>query len=207
MLLLIDLRAPVETFTNECLKAQQASSGKVYQLIQSEQKNGEFTMYQDLLLTMGEVACTLIGFVGVVMYLGDRDNDGLSNKDRDGLFHLLYGAIGALLASFFMVAVQEATSDSPTSWRVGCAVMAIYSLIGILMAASAGAKNEHSDTGINTFYLPPITISIILVNIAAAAGMTGVYSSLIFVFGVIWLLIISLVYFIPFILTRTPGHK
>lgn len=159
-------------------------------------------MHQEFLLTTAEVSGALLGFVGVVLVIGRRSQGVISNKDRSGLFHLVYGASGALFFSLTMYLVLVSFETHDIIWRVGSALTVLYALFGVTKAIREGQEGDNRLNPFARHLLSAVTFSSIALN---ATIMLGFFLWLApFAYGAMITIMIAAAvsYFVPFVLGR-----
>ena len=153
-------------------------------------------MFQDLLQTIAQVAVTLAGFSGVVFALGSRAGRQLSDKEESGLMHMLLTSFGPVLISLIALVLLKSDIDEVMAWRIGCAVLGIFAFTGSTKAIMDELKGRHSlPKGLA--WATPIGAQVFgAFNLVVAFGFLTDMAQVIFTVTLIYLLWVSIVYFI-----------
>ena len=153
-------------------------------------------MYEDLLQTISQVAVTLAGFSGVVFALGNRSGRELSDKEESGLMHLLLTSFGPVLISLVALVLLKSNMDTVTAWRISCGVLGLFAFTGSTKAFIDEYKGRHSlPKGLA--WATPIGAQIFgVLNLLVVFGFFIELASIIFTSTLIYLLWVSIVYFI-----------
>ena len=157
-------------------------------------------MHQEYLLTTAEVSGALLGFVGVILILGRRSEGVITSKDRSGLFHLVYAASGALFFSLTMYLFLVSFDFENTVWRVGLALVTMYSIFGVSKAIREGQDGDNRLNPIARFLLSAMTFVSIGLNTTVAVGYLPTLAPFAYGATITLLIGVAVSYFVPFIL-------
>jgi hypothetical protein len=159
-------------------------------------------MYVNLLQTIAQIAGTLAGFVGVVFILGHRAEGQLSERERSGVFHLLFTAICALILSLVLVAVLAATKENPMTWRAGAAVLGAFNFFGASRATIEKLRRKNLLLLAVSWGFPAGGFSVAVFAGLAAIGLLADLAPLACATNLIWFLVVSLGYFVNLLVPR-----
>jgi len=162
-------------------------------------------MYVNLLQTIAQIAGTLAGFVGVVFILGRRSEGQISVRERSGVFHLLFTAIGALLLSLILIAALAATNESLMTWRAGAGVLAAYNFFGASRATAEKVRRKNLLLRSVSWVLPAGGFVVAIFASLAAIGLVEELAPLACAANLIWFLVVSLGYFVNLLAIRKSG--
>ncbi len=152
-------------------------------------------MFNDLLYTIAEVSITLAGFSGVVFILGSRAQGRFTQAEKNGLFHLLLTSCGNAIVALVVAAVLAASADELVAWRMGCALVGVFVLFGASRAMIEEKRGEHSLPRFVAWPVPVVSIILALVNVVVAAGLFVSYAPIICIALLIFLILVSVLYF------------
>ena len=152
-------------------------------------------MHQDLLFTIAEVSITLAGFSGVVFILGRRAAGQFSKSEKNGLFHLLFTTCGNMLVALIVAGCLSFSVSASTSWRIGCALIGLFVLAGVVRAIFEERRGEHSLPKLPAWPVPLVALIMASANLIVAAGAYTDYAANIWVALSIYLLFVSVCYF------------
>jgi hypothetical protein len=153
-------------------------------------------MDHEQLQTIAEVAATLAGFTGVVFVLGRRSAGQLTNRERNGLFHMLLTTLGTMLFALIVTATLTFSDDQAGGWRIGCALAGTCTLFGASRAVIEKIRGEQS---LPAFLAWPVPIGAILLavgNFLLAWGPSPALAPIACVSILIYLLLVATVYFV-----------
>ena len=159
-------------------------------------------MYVDFLLTTAEVSGALLGFVGVVLVLGRRSEGVLSNRDRSGLFHLVYAATGALFYSLLIYLLVTTIDQSVLAWRIGVGLCTLHIAFGVSKAIREGKSGDNRLNALARNGLSVLTFAVIGANLAIILGYLLDFAAVAFAVSITLMLAVAVSYFIPFILGK-----
>lgn len=155
--------------------------------------------HRDILMAIAQVAATFIGFAGVVFAVGRASQGGVSGPEQTALVHLLLPAIAVLFLAFLPL-VAFAGFDSPSRiWRVSNGLLGGIHLLLIANATRAAMRRR---------LLEPLPVRVILIpggflavaaNLAVVLGFVQEFSTMIYIGGLVWFLLVSAVQFMMLI--------
>jgi hypothetical protein len=153
-------------------------------------------MGDELLSTIAEVAVTLAGFSGVIFALGNRAGGALTAKEESGLTHMLLTSFGPVLISLIALVLLKSGLENDLAWRISCGLAGIYCFTGSTKAMLDEVKGRHSLPKILAWVAPIGSQLLGVANLAVAFGYYVEMASVILESALIYLLWISITYFI-----------
>lgn len=153
-------------------------------------------MGDELLNTIAEVAVTLAGFSGVIFALGSRAGGKLTAKEESGLTHMLLTSFGPVLISLFALLLLKSDLEDVNAWRISCGVAGIFCFTGSIRAMIDELKGRHSLPKVIAWAAPIGAQLLGAANLAVALGYQVAMASVILESALIYLLWISITYFI-----------
>ena len=152
-------------------------------------------MHEDLLFTIAEVSVTLAGFSGVVFILGRRAEGRFSDTEKNGLFHLLFTTCGNMLVALIVAGCLSFSVSVSASWRIGCAAIGVFVLVGGIRAIIEQRRGEHSLPKVLAWPVPLVALVLAGANLAIASGVYVEYAANMWVTLSIYLLFVAVCYF------------
>jgi len=151
--------------------------------------------------TISQVSATFAGFAAVIV--GFASSSTWGDREAIGLIHFLQISLGVVLLALVpgALSTNEATADY--AWRASNAVLGLYHLFLILwIFRKTKFRYAHFAMigGLLISGLAVIGISSSILSLAVAAGAFKSYEVLVFFFGLLWLLGMSLVSFVAIVL-------
>jgi hypothetical protein len=156
-------------------------------------------MHEDYLLTAAEVSGALLGFVGVILVLGRRAEGIISNRDRSGLFHLAYGASGALFYSLLMYVFLASFERQELVWRVGVGICSLHIFVGVSKAILEGRGGGNRLSALARNLLSIVTFAVLGMNIAIILGFLTSLAPFAFLVSITLMIAVAVSYFLPFV--------
>jgi len=153
-------------------------------------------MGDELLNTIAEIAVTLAGFSGVIFALGNRAGGKLTAKEESGLMHMLLTSFGPVLIALIALVLLQSTLEEDLAWRLSCGVAGIFCFTGSTMAMIDQVKGRHSLPKIIAWVAPIGAQLFGVANIGVALGYQVEMANVILESALIYLLWISITYFI-----------
>ena len=153
-------------------------------------------MGDELLPTIAEVAVTLAGFSGVIFALGNRAGRTLTAKEESGLTHMLLTSFGPVLISLIALVLLKSSLENDLAWRISCGLAGVYCFTGSTKAMLDELKGRHSLPKIIAWVAPIGSQLIGVANLGVALGYQVEMASVILETALIYLLWISITYFI-----------
>lgn len=153
-------------------------------------------MSDDLLHTIPQVAVTLAGFSGVIFALGNRSGGRLTDKEESGLTHMLLTSFGPVLIALFTIVLLKSSMGTELAWRLACGVTGIFAFTGSSKAMFDEVKGRHSLPKVLAWVAPIGAQLLGLANLAVTAGFFFEMASVILELTLIYLLWISMIYFV-----------
>ena len=152
-------------------------------------------MFQDLLLSIAEVAITMAGFSGVVFILGNRAEGRFTQTEKNGLFHLLLTSCGNTIVALTIAAVLAGSADEVVAWRIGCALVGAFVLFGASRAMIEEKRGEHGLPRFIAWPIPLVAILLAIINVLMAAGFFTEFAYIACLSLLIYLILVSVLYF------------
>lgn len=159
--------------------------------------------HQEILFLTAEVSGALLGFVGIVLVLGNRADGQLEIRDQTGLFHLIFTAVGALFASLLMLIGLSSFGDSGLVWRIGVGLISLYMAYGVIKAMFEKKVDQNRLGTVAMVLLTGGTWVVIGLNAAIMLGFIGEYAPLAYSLSVTYMIGVAVTYFVPLVLQRT----
>ncbi len=153
-------------------------------------------MGDELLSTIAEIAVTLAGFSGVIFALGNRSGGKLTAKEESGLTHMLLTSFGPVVISLFALLLLKSDIGDELAWRISCGVAGTFIFTGSIRAMIDELKGRHSLPKIIAWAAPIGAQLLGVANLAVALGYQVEMASVILESALIYLLWISIAYFI-----------
>jgi hypothetical protein len=153
-------------------------------------------MGDELLSTIAEVAVTLAGFSGVIFALGNRAGRKLTAKEESGLTHMLLTSFGPVLISLIALVLLKSSLEDVQAWRISCGVAGVFCFTGSTKAMIDEVKGRHSLPKIIAWAAPIGAQLLGIANIGVALGYKVEMANVILESALIYLLWISMTYFI-----------
>ena len=153
-------------------------------------------MGDELLGTIAEVAVTLAGFSGVIFALGNRSGGKLTAKEESGLTHMLLTSFGPVLISLFALLLLKSEIGIELAWRISCGAAGLFCFAGSTKAMIDELKGRHSLPKIIAWAAPIGAQLLGAANLVVAFGYQLERASVILEAALIYLLWISITYFI-----------
>lgn len=146
----------------------------------------------DLPQTIAEVAVAILGFTGVVAFLGQRAHGAWRTVDLFRLNQLLAAGIAALLFAFLPILLFKLGASEPASWRISSGLMSVY-FGGALFVSRSALRNlpEVEGTEILPWILGVILVlnaAVLMLQVLCAAGVAYAGSSAPTLVGLVYLL-------------------
>lgn len=137
--------------------------------------------HTDILLTISQIAITLIGFSGIVIVFGERANSNWSAEEHLSFYALITPTLTVLFCSFVPILIGMTIDTTDTIWRASNAILGIAHL-GNIVAFFANPQKAKITSGqkINGI----IGFLTITAHFLAAAAILPWYEA-VFVFGLI----------------------
>jgi hypothetical protein len=151
-------------------------------------------MSQEILATIAQVAVTLAGFSGVIFALGNRSGGSLTAKEESGLTHMLLTSFGPVLIS--LSALVLLSSGVESAWRISCGLTGIFCFTGSTKAMIDEVKGRHSLPKTIAWVAPIGAQALGAFDLVIAAGFLLLYADVALEATLIYLLWISIMYFI-----------
>lgn len=154
-------------------------------------------MYASFLQTIAGIAGTLVGFVGIVFIFGQRTERRLEGRESSGLFHLLWGALGALFQSLLMLIALAEFGDELSVWRAACGITALHIAVGMIKVhfferpTGANRLQPVIRRGLSVF-----AACVLALNVVAAAGAAAPAARAAFALAMVLALTVSITYFL-----------
>jgi hypothetical protein len=153
-------------------------------------------MSHEILATIAQVAVTLAGFSGVIFALGNRSGRSLTAKEESGLTHMLLTSFGPVLISLSALVLLSSGMETGSAWRISCGITGVFCFTGSTKAMIDEVKGRHSLPKIIA-WVSPIGAQVLgACNLVIAAGFFLGYADVLLEATLIYLLWISIVYFI-----------
>lgn len=153
-------------------------------------------MGDELLSTIAEVAVTLAGFSGVSFALGNRSGGKLTAKEESGLTHMLLTSFGPVLLSLFALLLLKSEIGSEIAWRISCGAAGLFCFTGSTKAMFDELRGRHSLPKTIAWAAPIGAQLLGAANLVVAFGYQLENACVIFEAALIYLLWISITYFI-----------
>jgi hypothetical protein len=153
-------------------------------------------MGEELLGTIAQVAVTLAGFSGVIFALGNRSRGSLTAKEESGLTHMLLTSFGPVLLSLITLLLLGSALTDEVAWRIGCGLVGVFCFTGSTKAMIDEVKGRHSLPKLIAWVAPIGAQLLGLANIAVMFGFHVQAAGVILDAALIYLLWISMSYFI-----------
>ena len=153
-------------------------------------------MSQEILATIAQVAVTLAGFSGVIFALGNRSGRSLTAKEESGLTHMLLTAFGPVLISLSTLVLLGSGIDAGSAWRISCGFTGIFCFAGSTRAMIDEVKGRHSLPRLFAWVAPIGAQVLGALLLVIAAGYLSPYADVMLEATLIYLLWISMMYFI-----------
>ena len=153
-------------------------------------------MSQEILVTIAQVAVTLAGFSGVIFALGNRSGRSLTAKEESGLTHMLLTSFGPLLISLSALVLLSSSIESGVAWRIACGFTGAFCFTGSTKAMFDEVRGRHSLPKIIAWAAPIGAQVLGALNLAIGAGFMSSNAAVALEATLIYLLWISMVYFI-----------
>jgi hypothetical protein len=153
-------------------------------------------MPHEILVTIAQVAVTLAGFSGVVFALGNRAGRSLSAKEESGLTHMLLTSFGPVLISLTTLVLLSSEINAELAWRLGCGITGVYCFTGSTKAMIDEVKGRHSLPTVIAWVAPVGSQLLGAVNLVIAIGFLTSLAAVALEAALIYLLWISISYFI-----------
>ena len=146
----------------------------------------------DLLQTIAEVAVAILGFTGVVAFLGQRAQGAWRTVDLFRLNQLLAAGIAALLFAFLPILLFKLGASESATWRISSGLMAVY-FGGALFVSRSAIRNlpETEGSEIVPWILSLILMlnaAVLVLQVLCAAGVAYAGSSAPMLVGLVYLL-------------------
>ncbi len=158
-------------------------------------RTGARFLFQDLLHTIAAVSITLAGFSGVVFILGNRAEGRFSQKEKNGLFHLLLTSCGNSIVALTIAALLAGSASESVAWRIGCALVGAFVLFGAGRAIAEERRGEHNLPRFIGWPVPVTAIVLAIANVVIAAGFFVERAHVACITLLIYLILVSVLYF------------
>ena len=162
-----------------------------------------FGEHQEILFLTAEISGALLGFVGIVLVLGNRADGQLEIRDQTGLFHLIFTSVGALFGSLLMLICLSSFGDSRLVWRTGVGLISLYMAYGVVKAMLERKADENRLSAVAMVLLTGGTWAVIGLNVAIVFGFVGEHAPLAYCLSVTYMIGVAVTYFVPLVLLRT----
>ena len=154
----------------------------------------------ETLRSVSEIAITLTGFTGIVVVFGQRSGGVWNPLEWIRLRLLLETSIGVLFLAWVPILLQQLSFTPYSLWRISNGIQAFIHLTGIIILMwrirKLDPKYWPKEEKILVFILLPVSFSIILSQIAAAAGMIYDHVFFVFLLGLYYLMLLSAIHFL-----------
>jgi hypothetical protein len=162
----------------------------------------------DVLQTLAEVSITLAGFSGLILVFQQGDTAVWGARDKNSIQHLLITSFGAFFASLLPLVSMELFDDANTLWRVYNPLVAtVLHGLGPTMAIVATSKQEFSIPKLWAIVLIPVSYLILVLSWLTALGFLSSFAATIYLFGIAWLLVVSMSLFVSMIFDKAQQAR
>ena len=146
---------------------------------------------EGVLFTIAQIAITIIGLSGIVLFLGERTKLKLSKTEHIRIFSLISTPLLALFASFFPILLFEVLRDQNTAWHLSNGILATLHLYPITswVLTTGGHKTLGNWTTVGLGYMT------ILAHYLAAFGVLP-WKEAVYIYGLLWLIFIGVYSFL-----------
>ena len=158
---------------------------------------------RDVLLALAGVAATFIGFAGVVFAVDRSSNQGVSDRERTALLHLLLPSIAVLFLAFVPVVLASQVGAHEPNWRLANGVLGVVHLLLIANATRAAIRSRLLEPIPLRYILIPGGYLAVAANIAVVLGYVADYAAMAYLGGLVWFLFVSAVQFVMLIFLHT----
>jgi hypothetical protein len=142
--------------------------------------------------TFAEVSATLVGLIAVIVVLRGRSERAWSVSERYGAIHVLLPGLMALLSSLVPIILFTSYGETVTVWRVAHFISALIHLIGPITFWTRPKANRAFFDTVTAAPLGIVSILIIATNFAIAAGYLVDHATIVYFFGLFWMIIVSI---------------
>ena len=153
-------------------------------------------MFDEILVTIAQVAVTLAGFSGVIFALGNRSGRSLTAKENSGLTHMLLTSFGPVLISLATLLLLNSGMGDALAWKIGCGITGVFCFTGSIRAMIDEVKGRHTLPKLIAWAAPIGAQVLGAINLSVAAGLFQAHAAIALEATLIYLLWISITYFI-----------
>jgi hypothetical protein len=160
----------------------------------------------DTLHTIAEVGIAITGFAGIVAAIRGRDSVSSRPSAADPLAGLLGASLGTVFFCFVPEWIHAATASPDAVWRTALAICGFYRLvyIGLVLKALRGGAGAQRTTP-RWITLPGVSLGVL--HLVAAAGFFSDFHYFLYLSGLFWGLVISLMHFSTLLLGPSPESR
>jgi len=163
----------------------------------------EIADYQDVLLTLAEIAITLIGFSGIVAVFGNRSVSRWSAEEALQLYALIAPSFTVLVGSFIPILVGTLVADPAVVWRISCAITGLF----IVLTFGYFLANPHRARMTTGHKVNATLGSFVILALFLAALAVLPWYAFIYMFSLIWQIYIGCHNFILLFGWNTKGRN
>ena len=151
----------------------------------------------DTFQTIAEIAATFVGLAGIVVAVSTKGDQYSHDNTLLGIFA---AALGALFFALFPELLIGRFPESDNDWRLVCG---IFGVVHLILAAPAAFRSSTRTT--EELVLVVLSQPSIWLKITVGAGFLVEHSYQIYLFGLMWMLGVSMFYFVRYVL-RLSGQ-
>jgi hypothetical protein len=159
----------------------------------------------DTLHTIAEVGIAITGFAGIVAAIRSRDDVSSRPSAADPLAGLLGASLGTVLFCFVPEWIHAATASPDAVWRASLAIYGFYRLVYIGLVLKALRRGAGDRATPRWIVLPGLLLGVL--HLVAAAGFFSDFHYFLYLSGLFWGLVISLIHFSTFLLGPSPESR
>ena len=131
----------------------------------------------------------------MVFILGNRAEGRFTQREKNGLFHLLLTSCGNTIVALTIAAILAGSADETLAWRIGCALVGAFVLFGASRAMVEEKRGEHSLPRFIAWPIPLIAVVMAVANVLIAAGLYTQFARTACIALLIYLILVSVLYF------------
>ncbi len=141
--------------------------------------------------TIAEISATFVGLAGIVIAVSTRNVDRKTDNTLLGIFA---AALSALFFAFFPELILGGFPESHSDWRLVCGVFGVFHLLVSAPAVFIPQRRTREEAILVVLSQPSIWL-----KIAVGAGFLLPYAYQIYLLGLIWMLGVSMFYFVRYV--------